>query len=100
MIWRVSPADGKVKWAVELPGRKRFEASPTVVEGRIYTMDFGGNVVIVDANKGEVINTIAMGEANDDMIRSSIPVAYGQVFIRTNSKLFCVGKESSVALKR
>ncbi len=99
MIWRVSPADGKVKWSVELPGRKRYEASPTVADGKIYTMDFGGNVVILDANKGEILNTIAMGEANDDMIRSSIPVAHGQVFIRTNSKLFCVGKDSSVALK-
>jgi outer membrane protein assembly factor BamB len=100
MIWRVSPENGKVKWAVELPGRKRYEASPTVADGKIYTMDFGGNVVIVDATKGEVINTIAMGEANDDMTRSSISVAHGQIFIRTNNKLFCVGKDSSVALKR
>jgi outer membrane protein assembly factor BamB len=100
MIWRVSPENGKVKWAVELPGRKRYEASPTVADGKIYTMDFGGNVVIVDATKGEIINTIAMGEANDDMTRSSISVAHGQIFIRTNNKLFCVGKDNSVALKR
>jgi outer membrane protein assembly factor BamB len=100
MIWRVSPENGRVKWAVELPGRKRYEASPTVVDGKIYTMDFGGNVVIVDATKGEVINTIAMGESGDDNTRSSIAVAHGQIFIRTDSKLFCVGKDSSVALKR
>jgi hypothetical protein len=53
--------------------------------------------VIVDAAKGEIINTIAMGEAGDDATRSSIPVAYGQVFVRTNSKLFCIGKDSAVA---
>ena len=100
MIWRVSPENGKVKWQAELPGRKRYESSPTVADGKIYTMDFGGNVVILETTKGEIINTIAMGEASDDNTRSSIAVAHGQLFIRTNSRLFCVGKDGSVALKR
>lgn len=95
---RVSPKDGQVKWTVELPGRRRYETSPTGADGKIYTMDFGGNVVVVDAAKGQVLDTIAMGEASDDMIRSSIPAAYGQLFIRTNSKLYCIGKGSAVAL--
>ena len=98
-MWRVAPADGHIKWTVELPGRRRYEASPTGADGKIYTMDFGGNVVVVDAAKGEVLNTVAMGEPNDDQTRSSIPVAHGQLFIRTNSKLFCVGKDNSVASK-
>ena len=95
---RVAPADGKVKWTIELPGRKRYEASPTGADGKIYTMDFAGNVVVVDIAKGEIINTIAMGEEGDDMTRSCLPVAHGQVFVRTNKKLFCIGKDSSVAL--
>ena len=99
-ITRVAPADGKVKWTVELPGRKRYEASPTGADGKIYTMDFAGNVVVVDASKGEVMNTMAMGEPGDDMARSSVVVAHGQLFIRTNKKLFCIGKDSSVALSK
>ena len=55
-------------------------------------MNLKGDVVVIDANKGEVISTISMGEEGDDMIRSSIAIAGGQLFIRTNSKLFCVGK--------
>ncbi len=98
-ISRVSPVDGKVKWTVELPGRRRYETSPTAADGKIYTMDFSGSVVVVDAAKGEILNTIPMGEPGDDMTRSSISVAHGQLFIRTNSKLFCVGKDSSVALQ-
>jgi outer membrane protein assembly factor BamB len=98
-IWRVAPADGHIKWTVELPGRRRYESSPTGADGKIYTMDFAGNVVVVDAAKGEILNTIAMGDANDDKIRASIPVAHGQLFIRTSSKLFCVGKDNSVASK-
>ena len=92
LLARYEAATGKVKWAVELPGRRRYEASPTVVDGKIYTMDFGGNVVIVDATKGEIINTIAMGEANDDNTRSSIAVARGQIFIRTTGALWAIGK--------
>ena len=50
-------------------------------------------MVIVDAAKGEVLRTIAMGEERDDQTRSSIAVAQGQLFIRTNQKLYCVGKK-------
>jgi len=100
MIWRVSPADGKVKWTVEYPGRKKYESSPTGADGKIYTMDFAGNVVVVDMAKGEVLNTVAMGEPGDDMTRSTIAAAHGQLFIRTNSKLFCVGKDNSIALRK
>jgi outer membrane protein assembly factor BamB len=100
LISRVAPADGHVKWTVELPGRKRYEASPTGADGKIYTMDFAGNVMVVDAAKGEILDTIAMGEPGDDMTRSSISVAHGQLFVRTNNKLFCVGKDSAVALKK
>jgi hypothetical protein len=46
---------------------------------------------VVDAEKGDVLSTIPMGEAGDDMIRSSIPVAHGNIFVRTNKKLFCIG---------
>lgn len=99
-ISRVAPADGKVKWTVELPGRKRYESSPTGADGKIYTMDFGGNVTVVDAAKGTVISTVAMGEPGDDMTRSTIAVAHGQLFIRTNKKLFCIGKPGGVALAK
>jgi outer membrane protein assembly factor BamB len=90
---RVEPRTGKVKWTVETPGRKKLEASPTVADGKVYFMNFGGDVAVVDAEKGQVLNTIAMGDEGDDMIRSSISISQGQLFIRTNSKLYCVGKK-------
>lgn len=93
VLLRVDPANGKVKWMTELPGRKKYESSPTGADGKIYMMNFGGDVVVVDAAKGEVLSTIAMGDGTDDMVRSSIPVAHGQVFIRTNKKLFAIGKK-------
>jgi outer membrane protein assembly factor BamB len=91
-LLRVDPLTGKAKWSLELPGRKKLESSPTVADGKIYFMDFGGDVVVADAEKGAIINTIPMGEPGDNEIRSSIAVAQGQLYIRTNKKLFCVGK--------
>lgn len=97
---RVEPKTGKIKWSTELPGRKKFEASPTCADGKIYAINFAGDVVVVGAEKGEVMATVAMGDAGDDMIRSSVAISHGQLFIRTNHKLFCIGAKQAVALAR
>jgi outer membrane protein assembly factor BamB len=89
---RVAPATGRVKWTVDLPGRRKFEASPTGADGKVYLMNFGGEVVVVDAEAGTILSTVPMGEEGDDMIRSTVAVASGQLFIRTNHRLFCVGR--------
>jgi outer membrane protein assembly factor BamB len=91
-VSRVDPKTGQVKWTVETPGRSKYESSPSGADGKIYGMNFKGEVVVVDAAKGEILGTIPMGEEGDDMTRSSIAIAGGQLFIRTNGKLYCVGK--------
>lgn len=91
ILARVNPATGEPRWQVTLPGTKKYEASPTGADGKIYTMNFAGDVVVVDAKEGTVLATIPMGEPGDDFIRSSIVAAHGHLFIRTNAKLFCVG---------
>jgi outer membrane protein assembly factor BamB len=88
---RVEPATGKVKWSCPMPGRAKFESSPTFGDGKAYAMNFAGEVVVVDVNKGEVLLHTPMGETGDDMTRSSIALSQGHAFIRTNTKLFCVG---------
>lgn len=90
---RVDPATGNARWTVELPGRRKFEASPTGADGKVYFMDFAGVVLVIDAAKGEILSTIAMGDDGDDFTRSSIAVANGQLFIRTNHKLYCIAKK-------
>jgi outer membrane protein assembly factor BamB len=97
---RVEAATGKVKWTVDLPGRKKYEASPTGADGKIYLMSFAGDVVVVDPQDGKVLSTVAMGDGNDDMVRSTIVTANGQLLIRTNKKLYCIGKAGGVALAR
>ncbi len=89
---RVEPQTGKIKWTVATPGRAKYEASPLAADGKLYLINFDGEVAIVNAADGAVMNFIPMGQAGEHPIRSSIAAAHGNLFIRTNAKLFCVGK--------
>ena len=53
-------------------------------------MNFAGDVLVIDAGNGEIINNIAMGSGSDNHTRSSIIAAHGQLFVRTNSELCCI----------
>jgi len=90
---RVEPRTGKIKWALTTPGGRKYEASPTGADGKIYLLNFAGDVVVVDAEKGQVLTTAALGDPGDDSTRSAIAVSQGQLFIRTNGRLWCVGKK-------
>ncbi|MHB8519760.1 MAG: outer membrane protein assembly factor BamB family protein [Limisphaerales bacterium] len=90
---RVEPRTGKAKWTVETPGNSRYETSPTGADGKIYFMNFRGQVVVVDAADGKMLNTVDMGDDGDNLIRSTVAIAQGELFIRTNRKLYCIGKK-------
>ena len=92
-ISSVNAKTGKVNWTTEFPRPHRFKlrTSPTIADNKIYFMDHGGYVTIMDLN-GKVLGKNAMGNDGDDQIRSSVAVAYNNLFIRTNSTLFCIGK--------
>jgi len=92
---RVEPKTGKIKWTVETPGRSKYEASPSVADGKVYLINFVGDVVIVDAAKGDVLKAVAMGDEGDNNTRSSVAISQGQLFIRTNKRLYCVGKKGA-----
>ena len=85
---------GKVVWIGDLPGRAIFQSSPTAADGRIYMMNFAGEVFVVQAGGSEfkLLHTAAMGD-NENQLRASIPFSHGQLFIRTSKQLFCVGKQ-------
>lgn len=87
---RVAP-DGKVKWSVETPGRAKYEASPTVADGKVYVMNFNGEVVVFDAEDGKILNQAAFGNSEDKTVRSTIAISGGQIFVRTETHLFCIG---------
>jgi hypothetical protein len=57
-----------------------------------YTISEKGNVVICDANAAEfkVLSTYQFPSA--EPTRSAIAISNGQLFVRTATALFCVGK--------
>ncbi len=89
---RVDPQTGDVKWKIRTPGVKKFEASPLAADGKIYLINFVADVVVVDAADGTILNNVSMADPEDDPVRSSVVAAHGNLLIRTNQQLFCVGK--------
>ena len=89
---KVAVADGEVKWTTSLSKDYRWRTSPTVADGKIWFMNHHGDVVIVDATSGRIVAQVAMGREDDDNVRSSIVVAHGDLFIRVNDRLFCIGR--------
>ena len=90
----MDPASGDVRWTGSLAGKSKFEASPTGADGKIYVMNHHGEVFVAQAGaEFKLLATIPMGgEPDDQNLRASIPAAQGNLFIRTGSKLYCVGK--------
>ncbi|MBL9129286.1 MAG: PQQ-binding-like beta-propeller repeat protein, partial [Verrucomicrobiales bacterium] len=73
MLLCVEPATGKVVWQGELPGRTKYEASPTAGDGKIYAMSMAGDVAVLGAgDRFEVLHSAAMGDEGDREVRASI----------------------------
>ncbi len=83
--------DGKVVWTTALEGPAAVWASPTVADGKIYLLSLRGEAHVLDAATGKILSSVMMAEGENE-IRSSIAVSRGNLFIRTNSKLYCIGR--------
>ncbi|MFV1995337.1 MAG: serine/threonine protein kinase, partial [Verrucomicrobiales bacterium] len=67
--------------------------SPTGADGKIYFMDhLGQDFVVAAGDKFELLHQVAMGDKEERYARSSIAAAHGNLFIRTNKRLYCIGK--------
>lgn len=83
-VWQESFAVDRSK------GTEIFRASPTIADGKIYTIGERATAVVQNLADGKVITTVSMG--GGDATRSSIAVSDGNLFIRTSEKLWCIGK--------
>ena len=95
----VEAKTGKLIWQGDLGSKAKFEGSPTVADGKVYMSNFWGEVYVARAggSQFELLSVNAMGDGskpNGDAssVRSSIAVADGALFIRTQDKLFRIGK--------
>lgn len=95
----VEPATGKLIWQGDFPSKAKIEASPTGADGKIYAINFWGEVFVARAGGSsfELLHTTDLGDGtkpsgNDRSCRASIAVANGRLFIRTQDKLYCIAR--------
>jgi len=91
-LTRVDAKTGAQEWTLELPHDRKWRASPTGADGRIWLLDHGAQLVVVDAASGEIVHRARFAEPDEDLVRSSVVIAHGDVFVRTNHELFCLGE--------
>lgn len=89
-ISKVDPASGKVLWTTDTPGNSKYRSSPLGADGKIYIMNHVGEVVVYDAESGKQLAVNKMGDDNDAYVRASILCVQDQLFIRTESKIYCI----------
>jgi outer membrane protein assembly factor BamB len=86
----LEPKTGQILWQHELPAKGNFQASPIAADGKIYCISLDGEVVVLAA--GDEYRPLGTINLNDTLCRSSIAAAGGRLYIRTGSKLYCIGK--------
>jgi len=80
---------GALAWQERLPARGDYYASPVAADGKIYTLSEDGEVSVVAAKPTfELISSNSMGER----CMASPAISGGQIFIRSDYNLFCIGE--------
>ena len=84
---------GKELWKERIG--PKFSASPLVSEGRAYFQDEeGGTVVIEPGPEMKRVAESKLASESDELFRSQIVPCQGQLFIRSNKFLYCIGKQT------
>jgi outer membrane protein assembly factor BamB len=77
---------GEVVWQERVGGN--FSASPVAAEGRIYFLGDNGETTVIQAGpEFKVLAKNPLGEK----LQASMAISQGQLFIRTEKNLFCIG---------
>ena len=84
----LNSATGEVLWRERLGGR--FSASPVWAEGRIYLLSEKGETAVIDA--GPEFKVMASNNLEEKCCASPA-VSQGNIFIRSEHNLFCIGRK-------
>ncbi len=88
----VEPKTGKVVWQREQLGRSIYRASPTGADGKIYTINHAGHVTVFDAKTGDTLHETELGKSGTNLVRPTIAVSQGNVYVKVDGTLYCFGK--------
>lgn len=80
---------GEVAWQQRLPAGGEYYASLLAADGKVYALSEEGKATVVAAKPTyELLGTNIMGER----CMASPAISDGQIFIRTDNTLFCIGR--------
>jgi outer membrane protein assembly factor BamB len=80
---------GALMWEQRLPAGGNYYASPVAADGKIYLLSEEGKATVVAAKPVyELLSANDMGER----CMASPAISDGQIFIRSDNHLFCIGK--------
>jgi len=85
-------ADGHIYWKERLPGK--YSGSPIAAGGLVYLLNEAGKTVVIEP--GESLKIVAENDlpaGKDEIFRASPTPLGGQLFLRSTTVLYCVGKK-------
>jgi outer membrane protein assembly factor BamB len=86
-ITAVEADTGKKLWQERVNGV--FSASPVAADGKVYFVSETGETIVVKSGREPVV--IARNDVGERLIASPA-VSNGQIFLRSDNRLFCIGK--------
>lgn len=85
------PQTGRIKWQGKVGGNAAWRASLTAADGKIYGINEDGQAIVLAAG-GDELKVLSRPDMQDGPVQASIAIADSHLFIRTASKLTCIGK--------
>jgi len=85
----LDPKTGRIIWRKALLGTV-FRAAPTGADGKVYCMDWRGNVTVIAA--GDEFRVLGRAQMKERATMASIVAANGRLYIRGKLRLYCIGK--------
>ena len=83
---------GEKVWQARTEGI--FSASPVAGDGKVYLLSETGETIVLKA--GRVYQVLAVNDLGERMVASPA-ISGGQIFIRTDGNLFCIGKKPAAS---
>lgn len=85
---------GKELWKERVGGQ--VSASPVAYGGLVFFIDEAGTTIVVDPKDPKhIVRRNTISASTDEIFRASITPFQGQVFLRSNRVLYCVGQPNS-----
>lgn len=81
---------GKLIWGPERTAEGTVDASPLLADGKLYVTNENGVTTVLAV--GPVFKVLATNELDGGYTLSSLAVAGSQLFLRTGTHLYCIGK--------